>query len=55
MAVGSGGGGDGGVVRITAGESTDEASAGGDIFLDAGEGSNAYSTDGGDGGSRETN
>jgi hypothetical protein len=54
LSAGAGGGGDGGGVRITAGETTDEASVGGDILLLAGEGSNPYSIDGGDGGACKT-
>ena len=50
LSVGSGGGGDGGDIRVTAGETTDEASAGGDVLLLAGEGSNIFSIDGGNGG-----
>jgi hypothetical protein len=50
FAVGTGRGGDGGTVRVTGGETADEASTGGDVLFLAGEGSNTYSIDGGNGG-----
>ena len=51
LGVGRGGVGNGGTVRVTAGETMDEASTGGEVLILAGEGSSTYSIDGGNGGS----